>query len=103
MSVTVIYMYNQVITVSHNTLIFIIYYFSEHLLPPVIDASYTMRTTRVNRSPKLLKLIGWRHCPYFGWVLYIPGTTTQIPGAEPDPTASNSNSTHSITVEQYSQ
>ena len=65
----------------------IIYYVSEHQLPPVIDASHTMPTTRVNQGLTLLKLIGWRHCPYFRWVPYIPRITAQSPGTEPDPTA----------------
>ena len=61
----------------------IIYYVSEHQLPPVIDAFHTTPTTHVNRGSKLLKLIGWRHCPCFRWVRYIPGTMAQTPGAEP--------------------
>jgi len=65
----------------------IIYYVSEHQLPPVIDTSHTTPITRVNRDPKLLKLISWRHCLYFRWVPYIPGTTAQTPGTEPGPTA----------------
>ena len=57
MSIIVIYMYNQVITISHNPLtVIIIYYVSEYQLPPVIDASHTTPTTRVNQGPKLLKL-----------------------------------------------
>jgi len=51
-------------------------------LPPIIDTSYTMPTTRVNQGPKLLKLTSWRHFPYFRWVPYMPGTTAQTPGAE---------------------
>ena len=64
----------------------IIYYVSECQLPPVIDTSHTTPITRANRGPKLLKLIGWRR-PYFRWVPYIPETTAQMPGAEPDPSA----------------
>jgi len=65
----------------------IIYYVSEHQLPPVIDASHTTPTTCVNQSPKLLTLIGWRYCPCFRWTPYIPETTSQSPGAELGPTA----------------
>ena len=65
----------------------IIYYVSEHQLPPVIDASHTTPITRVNRNPKLLKLIDWRHCPCFRWVPYIPRLRPQFPGAEPGHTA----------------
>ena len=36
----------------------IINYVSEHQLPPVIDASHTTPTTRANRGPQLLKLVG---------------------------------------------
>ena len=68
---------------------FVINYVSEHQLPPVIDASHTTPTTHVNQGPKLLKLIGWRRCPYFRWVPHVPGTTAQMPGAEPGPTASS--------------
>jgi len=55
--------------------------------PIAADTSHTTLITRDNRGHKLLKLIGWRHCPYFRWVPYIPGTTTQTPGTEPGPTA----------------
>ena len=64
---------------------FVINYVSEHQLPLVIDASHITPTTRVNQGPKLLKLIGWRHCPRFRWVSYILGSMTQMPGAEPGP------------------
>ena len=63
---------------------------SEHQLSPVIDAFHTTPTTHVNQSPKLLKLIGWRHCRCFRWVPYIPGTTAQMPDAELGPTARSS-------------
>ena len=63
--------------------VFFFNYVSEYQLPPVIDVSHTMPTTHVNQGSKLLKLIGWRHCPCFRCVPYIPGTTTQIPGTEP--------------------
>ena len=53
-------------------------YVSEHQLSPIIDASHTTPITHVNQDPMLLKLIGWRHCPCFRWVLYIPGTTTSV-------------------------
>ena len=56
----------------------IIYYISEHQFSLVINASHTIPITRVNRGPKLLKLIGWRHCPCFRWVPYIPGTTARL-------------------------
>jgi len=52
-------------------------------LSHVIGASHTTPTTRANRGPMLLKLIGWRHYLCFRWVSYIPGTTAQTPGAEP--------------------
>ena len=35
----------------------------------------------------LLKLIIGDGNSYFRWVPYIPGTTAQMPGAEPGPTA----------------
>jgi len=74
----------QVNAVNHSTLWTVHYYYvSEHQLPPVIDASHTTPITRVNRNPKLLKRIGWRHYPCFRWVPYIPETTAQMPGAEP--------------------
>jgi len=44
---------------------FIINYVNEHQLPHVIDASHTTLNTHVNQGPKLLKLIGWRHCLCF--------------------------------------
>jgi len=56
-------------------------------LPYVIDAFHTAPITRVNQGPKLLKLIGWRHYPYFRWIPCIPRTTAQTLGAETDPTA----------------
>ena len=65
----------------------IINYVTEYQLSHVIDASHTTPTTHVNRDRMLLKLIGWRHCPFFRWVPYIPGTTTQTPSAEPGSTA----------------
>ena len=64
-----------------NSLSFI-NYFSEHQLPHVIDASHATPTTHVNRGSELLKLIGWRHYPYFRWISYIPETTAQSPGAD---------------------
>ena len=63
-----------------------VYYVSEHQLPHLIDASHTTPTTRINQGPKLLKLVGWRHCQCFRWVPYIPGTTAQSHGAEVGPT-----------------
>ena len=77
----------QVKTINYSTLLTLYYYVNEYQLPPVIDASYTMPTTRVNQDPMLLKLIGWRHCPCFRWVPYISGTTAQMSGAEPGPIA----------------
>jgi len=53
----------------------------------VIGASHTKPITRVNRGPKLLKLIGWEYCMCIKWVPYIPGTTALTPGVEPGPTA----------------
>jgi len=64
----------------------VIYYVSEHQLPPVIDASHTTSTTRVNQGPKLLKLVE-ETLSILRWVPYIPGTTAQSPGAEPEPIA----------------
>jgi len=55
-------------------------------MPYTVDASHATPITRVNQSPKLLKLIGWRHCPCFRWVPCIPGTTVQMPDTEPCPT-----------------
>jgi len=83
------YMY-QAKTINYSTLwtVYYYYYVSEYQLPPVIDASHTTPITHVNKGPKLLKLIGWRHCPCFRWIPYIPETTAQTPGAEPGPTAS---------------
>ena len=66
---------------------FVINYVSEHQLSHVTDTFHTTPITCVNQGPKLLKLIGWRHYLCFRWVLYIPGTTTQMPGAELDCTA----------------
>jgi len=54
---------------------FVINYVSEHQLPHAVDASHTTLTTHINRGSKLLKLIGWRHCLSFKWILYIPGIT----------------------------
>ena len=54
----------QSVTVHYEQFI-IIYYVSEYQLPHVIDASHTTPITCVNRGPMLLKLIGWKHCPYF--------------------------------------
>ena len=79
-------MSGSVYNVNERTQFFIINYVSEHQLPHVIDASHTT-TTRANRDPQLLKLIGWRHCLYFRWVPCISGITTQTPGAEPGHTA----------------
>ena len=45
--------------------------------------SHTTPISCINQGPMLLKLIGWRHCPFFRWVTYILGTTTQTPGAGP--------------------
>ena len=64
----------------------IIYYVTEHQLPPVIDTSHTTPFTHVNQGPKLLKLIGWRHCLCFRWVPCILETTAQTPGSESGPT-----------------
>ena len=80
-------MSGSVYNVNERIQFFIINYVSEHQLPHVIDASHTTPITHVNQSPKLLKLIGWRHCLCFRWVPCIPGTTAQTPGAEPGPTA----------------
>jgi len=76
-------------TISISTLWTVCYYYyvSEHQLSHAVDVSHTTPITRVNRSPKLLKLIGWRHCPYFRWVPYIPGITAQSPGIELGPIA----------------
>jgi len=49
----------------HYRQLIIIYYVSEHQLPHIIDVSHTTPITPVNQGPMLLKLIGWRHCPYF--------------------------------------
>jgi len=67
---------HQAKTISYNTFeqFIIIYYVSEHQLPPIIDASHITPITCANQRPKLLKLICWRHCPCFRWVPYIPGT-----------------------------
>ena len=77
------YMY-QAKTISYSILLFIMS--ANTNLPPVIDASHTTPIRHVNRDPKLLKLIGWRHCPCFRWVPYIPGSTAQTPDAESGPT-----------------
>ena len=75
--------------ISHSTLWIIRYHLLCQRTPivAVIDASHTTPITRINRGPKLLKLIGWRHYPCFKWVPYIPGTIAQTPSAEPGPTA----------------
>ena len=91
------------VTIQYGQFIIIINYVNKHQLSPAIDASHTTPTSRINWGPILLKPIGWRYSPYCKWDLYIRGTTAQIPGAEPGRTVryySNSNSTHSITVEQ---
>ena len=93
-----IYMY-KVNTISHSTLWTVHYYFlcQLHQLPPVIDASHTRLLHMSIGGPKLLKLIGWRRCPCFRWVPYIPGTTAQTPSAKPGRITryySNSNNTH---------
>jgi len=77
--------HNQV-TVQYRQFI-IINCVSEHQLSPALDTSYTTPTTRANRVSMLLKQIGWRHCAYFRWVLYISETMVQMSGAEPGPTA----------------
>ena len=66
--------FSQVNTVSHNTLwtVHCYYYVSEYQLPHAVDASHITPITRVNRSPKLLKLIGWRHCLCFMWSRAYP-------------------------------
>ena len=71
----------------HYKQFFIIYYVSEHQLSPAIDASHTTPITHVNQDYKLLKLIGWRYCPYFKWVPYIPKPRPQFLGVESDCTA----------------
>jgi len=38
----------------------------------------TTPITCAKQGPNLLKLIGWRYCPYFRWVSYIPGITTSV-------------------------
>ena len=67
-------------------------------MPPVIDASHTAPITHVNQGPKLLKLIGWRHCQCFRWVPYIHGTTAQTPGVELGRTARYYNNGIIVTV-----
>ena len=62
---------------------FVINYVSKHQLPPVINISHVTPITCVNQGLKLLKLIGWRHYPYFKWVPYTLGTTAQMPDAKP--------------------
>ena len=44
-----------------------------------------LRLPRANRGPMLLKLISWRHCPYFRWAPYIPWTTAQTLDVELGP------------------
>ena len=51
-------MHSQVIylvTICYNQFINI-YYVSEHQLPPVIDASHTTATIRVNKGPKFIEI-----------------------------------------------
>ena len=73
-----------------------------HQLPPVIDASLITPVTHVNQGSMLLKLIGWRHCLYFKWVPYIPGTTAQTTGVEPSPTARKSGNMYNKSGNMYS-
>ena len=100
----------QSVTV-YNKQFIIINYVSEYQLSSVIGASHGTPITHVNRHPMLLKMNGWRHCPYFRWVPYISETTVQMPDAESEPTFKQSvtvtihtvslwNNTHSNTVEQ---
>ena len=67
----------QSVTIHYEQFI-IFYYVSEYQLPPAIGTSYTTPITGVNQSPMLLKLIGWRHCPCYKWVAYIPWITTSV-------------------------
>ena len=72
-----LYMYSQVITVSHNTL-WTVHYYLLYQRTPIVTYNRCIPCspiTRVNQGPKLLKLIGWRYCPCFRSVPYIPGTT----------------------------
>ena len=47
--------WTQSVTVYYEPLI-IIYYVSEHQLPPIIDASHTAPTTCVNQYPKFIEI-----------------------------------------------
>ena len=83
-----IQVYNKLAHINHGlSFQSVINYVSEHQLPHVVNASHTTPTTHVNQVPMLLKLIDWRYCLYFKWVPYIPGTTAQTPGTEPDLTS----------------
>ena len=53
-------------------------YVSEHQLPHIIDASHTTPATHVNRDPKLLKLIGWRHIRVLSGSCTYPGSRPRL-------------------------
>ena len=57
-------------------------YVNEHQLSHVVNTSHDISTTHINQSAMLLKLIGWRYCLCFKWVIYIPGTTDHVPDVE---------------------
>ena len=81
----------------------IINYVSKYQLQHLIDAFHTTPTTYVNRGPKLLKLIGWRHYLCFRWVSFIPGTMVQTLGAEAGLTASQSGNMYNKSGNMYNR
>ena len=62
---TINHIYQVQFTMSMQDFSFVNNCVSEHQLPHAVDTSHTTPITHVNRGPKLLKLIGWRHCPCF--------------------------------------
>jgi len=74
-----IQVYNKLAHIKHSVLCqsVVINYVSEHKSLHIVNASHTTLIIHVNQGLMLLKLIGWRHCPCFRWVLYILGITAQ--------------------------
>jgi len=81
--------FSQVNTISHNTL-WTVHYYLLYQRTPIATCSRRIpyyAITCINQSPKLLKLIGWRHCPCFRWVCTYPEPQLQFSGTESSRTA----------------
>jgi len=76
--ITCMHMSGSVYNVNVRIWFFIINYVSKHQLQHVIDASHITPTTRANQDPKLLKLIGWRHCLCFWWACAYLGPRPRL-------------------------